>query len=181
MKEGVDESMRVAVYAGSFDPITNGHLWVIKRSTRMFDRLFVVVAVNPYKQPTFTIHERIEMICDAVAHTPNVECTFTEGYVVAFAETVGARFLVRGVRTLADAESEIALTALNHALAPQIATVFVPAEPTMSEVSSSRLKELARKGEDLFGLCSPLVAQKLGERFNPIQYQQRGGTSDVAI
>jgi pantetheine-phosphate adenylyltransferase len=156
--------MRLGVYAGTFDPITRGHLSVIERAARLFDRLLVVVAVNPGKQPLFSADERVEMIREVVATWRNVECTSTAGYVVQLAAARGARHLVRGVRSCTDVEGEIALANMNRALAPEIETVFIPAHPELSEVSSSRLKELARDGADLSQYCPAEVAARLRGR-----------------
>src|SRR4030095_9486640 len=100
--------MRIAVYAGTFDPITRGHLSVIERGARLFDRIVVVVALNPSKQPLFSVEERTQMIREVTCPWPNVECTNTDGYVVQLARTHGARYLVRGVRSCTDVEGEIA-------------------------------------------------------------------------
>jgi pantetheine-phosphate adenylyltransferase len=156
--------MRVALYAGTFDPITHGHLSVIERAARLFDRLLVVVAVNPAKEPLFSVEERVAMICEVTAPWPTVACTSTAGYVVHLARAEGARYLVRGVRGATDVAAELALADLNHGLAPEIETVFIPAHPELSEVSSSRLKELATQGQDLSRYCPPQIAARLGER-----------------
>lgn len=150
--------MRIAIYAGSFDPITRGHLSVIERGARLFDRLYVLIAVNPAKRALFSMEERLRMIRDATLPWPNVECARTGGLVVDFARDQRARYLVRGVRGCTDAEAEIALADLNRKLAPDIETVFVPAHPGLSEVSSSRLKQLAAGGADLSRYCTPAVA-----------------------
>src|SRR5262245_32400327 len=121
--------MRCAVYAGTFDPITWGHLSVIERGARLFDRLVVLVAVNPAKEPLFNVDERLALIRRVTGPWRNVSCCSTDGYVVELARTVGARYLVRGVRGCTDVEGEIALANLNHDLAPELETVFVPAHP----------------------------------------------------
>ncbi|HEY5450018.1 MAG TPA: pantetheine-phosphate adenylyltransferase [Polyangia bacterium] len=156
--------MRVALYAGTFDPITRGHLSVIERAADLFDRLVVVVAVNPSKQPLFSPDERVAMIREVVAPRRNVECTSTAGYVVDLARERAARYLVRGVRSCTDVDGEIALADMNRALAPEIETVFIPAHPSLSEVSSSRLKELASRGEDVSLYCPPEIAARLQQR-----------------
>jgi pantetheine-phosphate adenylyltransferase len=135
-----------AVYAGTFDPITIGHLSVIERAARLFDELLVVVAVNPQKDPLFSAPERVELVQAVVRQWSNVSACETNGYVVELARARGARYLVRGVRGTTDTESELELSRLNRALAPEIETVFVPAHSELSEVSSSRLKELVRAG-----------------------------------
>lgn len=156
--------MRLAVYAGTFDPITRGHLSVIERAERLFDRVVVVVAVNPGKQPLFSVEERTRMIGEVTGEWPGVTCASTDGYVVALARARGARYLVRGVRGCTDAEAELALANLNHALAPEIETIFIPAHPALSEVSSSHLKALALEGVDLAPYCPPAIAARLRER-----------------
>jgi pantetheine-phosphate adenylyltransferase len=156
--------MRVAVYAGTFDPITLGHLSVIARGARLFDHLWVVVAVNPDKVPFFSAEERVRMIREVAARWSNVECTSTDGYVVELARRSGAHYLIRGVRSCTDVEAEIVLANLNHSLAPDIETVFIPAHPELSEVSSSRLKELAVQGLDMSRYCPPEIAACLRER-----------------
>lgn len=166
--------MRLGVYAGTFDPITRGHLSVIERAARLFDRLLVVVAVNPGKQPLFSADERVEMIREAVTPWRNVECASTAGYVVQLAAARGARHLVRGVRSCTDVEGEIALANMNRALAPEIETVFIPAHPELSEVSSSRLKALARDGADLSQYCPVEVAARLRERLAVAPREEEG-------
>jgi pantetheine-phosphate adenylyltransferase len=156
--------MRLAVYAGTFDPITCGHLSVIERGARLFDRLIVVVAVNPSKVPLFTAAERVEMILLVTGCWSNVQCSTTDGLVVEFARALGAQYLVRGVRGCTDVESEITLASMNHELAPDIETVFVPAHPELSEVSSSKLKELATQGLDISRYCPPEIAGRLRQR-----------------
>ena len=109
--------MRLAVYAGTFDPITRGHLSVIERAAPLFDQLIVLCAVNPEKVPLFTLAERLEMITEATCHLPNVRCDASEGWVVEYARRRGAQVLVRGVRGATDADAETALANANLALA----------------------------------------------------------------
>lgn len=159
--------MRLAVYAGTFDPITLGHLSVIERGAHLFDGLLVVVAVNPSKEPLFSVDERVRLIEATVHDWPNVSATSTAGYVVDLARRHGARYLIRGVRGSTDIEAEITLAQLNHELAPEIETVFVPAHRELSEVSSSRLKELVLQGADLTRYCAPEVSALLRQRLSP--------------
>jgi pantetheine-phosphate adenylyltransferase len=156
--------MRIAVYAGTFDPITQGHLSVIKCAAQMFDQLVVVVAVNPNKQPLFSLDERMQMIREVTSAWPNVECASADALVVAFARQRNARYLVRGVRTSTDIDGELTLANMNHDLAPEIKTVFIPAHPELSEVSSSRLKDLAQQGKDISEYCPPELEARLRER-----------------
>jgi len=156
--------MKTALYAGSFDPVTFGHLSVIERAAELFERVWVVIAVNPAKIPLFSVEERCAMVRALTAQWRHVETASTAGYVVALARELGARYLVRGVRGATDTEAEIELARLNRELAPEIETIFVPAHAALSEVSSSRLKELAHAGADLSRYCPPLVATRLTER-----------------
>lgn len=156
--------MRLAVYPGTFDPITRGHLSVIERAARLFDDLIVVIAVNPIKVPLFSTEEREEMIRDVTKRWPNVTCASTAGYVVRLATERGARYLVRGVRGATDIEAEIALARINHELAPDIETIFVPAHRELSEVSSSLLKQLATDGRDVSAYCPPEIESRLRRR-----------------
>jgi pantetheine-phosphate adenylyltransferase len=156
--------MKTAVSAGSFDPPTGGHVSVIERAARMFDRLLVVVAVNDAKRAMFTLEERAAMLREAAAGIANVEISATRGMVVDAARAAGAEFLVRGVRSLTDFDAEAAMAAAHHALAPEIVTVFVPARPDLSFVSSSALKEIARCSGELDRFCSPGVARRLREK-----------------
>jgi pantetheine-phosphate adenylyltransferase len=161
--------VRVALYAGTFDPVTRGHLSVIERAAALFERLVVVVAVNPEKQPLFTPEERVEMLRDVVAPFPNVDCTSTGGYVVHLARGLAARYLVRGVRGATDIDGEIALAHLNHDLAPEIETVFIPARADLSEVSSSGLKDLVRNGADVSRYCPAEIVTRLELRLATLE------------
>lgn len=156
--------MRVGVYAGTFDPVTHGHRSVIERGAALFDRLYVLVASNPSKQPLLSVEERLGFLADLARAWPHVSAASTSGFVVDFARAHGARYLIRGVRSSTDVEAEIQLAHLNHELAPDIQTVFVPAHPKLSEVSSSRLKELIERGEDASAFCSPEVLSCLRQK-----------------
>ncbi|MCE9584115.1 MAG: pantetheine-phosphate adenylyltransferase [Planctomycetes bacterium] len=156
--------MKTGIYAGTFDPMTAGHFSVIERAARLFDRLIVLVAVNPAKRPLFSVEERVAMIRESVVGLGEVEVSATEGMVIEFARRVGAGFLVRGIRSLTDFDSETAMAAAHHSLAPEISTVFVPAHPDLSFVSSSALRELARCGADVTRFCPPGVARRLREK-----------------
>jgi pantetheine-phosphate adenylyltransferase len=157
--------MKAAVYAGTFDPVTLGHLSVALRAAALFDQLWMVIAHNPAKEPLFSVSERLDMLREVTSAWSGCSVTTTDGYVVTLARELGARYLVRGVRGATDIDSEIALARLNHDLAPEIETVFVPAHAELSELSSSRLKQLAGEGADLAPYCSPSVAERLRARF----------------
>lgn len=156
--------MAIAVYAGTFDPITAGHLSIIRQAARLFSHVVVVVAVNPAKQTLLSPAERVALVREAVALHPNVMCQFTEGLVVDFARTIGASVLLRGVRGATDAQFETELAHANKAIAPELSTLFLPAEAHLAEVSSSALKAKIAQGEDVSAYCSPAVAAVLRER-----------------
>ena len=156
--------MKTGVYPGSFDPPTAGHLSVIDRAAKLFDRLIVLVAVNDSKRPLFSLAERTEMLREATAGIPGVEIGSTPGLVIDAAKSAGAGFIVRGVRSLTDFDAEGAMAAAHHALAPELITVFVPARPDLSFVSSSVLRELARCNGPLEMFCPPGVARRLREK-----------------
>lgn len=157
--------MRIAIYAGTFDPITAGHLSVIEAAAGLFDRLVVLIAVNPDKRPLFTVEERIEL-GQASLSSVHVNVTFdsTELLVVEYARQVGATVLVRGIRGATDAEYETEMANFNRSLAPEIETVFLPAHAELARISSSGLKELARCGEDGSTYCSAEVWARLLSR-----------------
>ena len=159
--------MTIAVYAGSFDPVTAGHLSVVRQAARLFGHVVVVVAINPDKRTLFTVAERMELLREVVALHPNVSVASTEGLIVDYARAIGASVLLRGVRGATDAQFETTLAQANRALAPDLATLFLPAESHLAEVSSSRLKEKLARGEDVSDFCPPAVAAKLRSRLSP--------------
>ena len=159
--------MTIALYAGSFDPVTGGHLSVLRQAARLFSHVVVVVAINPDKRTLFSVAERVELLREVVAHHPNVTVASTEGLIVDYARDIGASVLLRGVRGATDAQFETSLAQANRALAPDLATLFLPAESHLAEVSSSRLKEKLARGEDVSDFCPPAVAAKLRSRLSP--------------
>ncbi|MCE5267842.1 MAG: pantetheine-phosphate adenylyltransferase [Planctomycetaceae bacterium] len=141
-------SPRVAVYPGSFDPMTLGHLNVMERASRLFDRLIVGVGVNVEKETLFTPEERKQMIRDATAHLPNVEIGVFAGLAVAFVKQCGARVMVRGVRPITDIAAELTMMMANRRLAPEIETLFMIADGELAHVSSSLIKQIAGIADD---------------------------------
>jgi pantetheine-phosphate adenylyltransferase len=139
---------RIAVYTGSFDPITLGHLNVIERGRRLVDKLIVGIGVNIEKQSLFTPEERVELVRRCVAQWDNVEVQAFSGLAVNFVRQCGARVLLRGVRSLGDIEAEFTMTAANRKLDPQIETVFLMADEQYSHVSSSLIKQIASMAGD---------------------------------
>lgn len=138
---------RHAVCVGSFDPVTLGHVDIITRGARVFDRLTVGIGINPDKSPLFTCAERIELMRRVLTHLPNVTVESFDGLAVTFVRSRGAAVLLRGVRSLMDIESELTMSLTNRTLAPEIETVFLMANETYSHVSSTLIKQIARFGE----------------------------------
>lgn len=135
--------MRTAVYAGSFDPLTNGHLWMIEQGSRLFDKLIVAVGTNPDKSYTYTLEERLEMLREALKDNPRVSVVhFHNRFLVDFAEEEKAAFILRGIRTSTDYEYERLMRHINNDMAPNITTVFLMPPRDIAELSSSMVKGL---------------------------------------
>lgn len=159
--------MNTCVYAGSFDPVTRGHLAVVRRAARLFAHVRVLVADNPDKAPLFSASERARLAREVTAGLPQVTVATTRGLVIDHARTIAASALVRGVRDERDALSETKMAWLNEELAPELPTLLVPCPAALADVSSSRLKALARAGDDdLDRLCPPAVARALRARLS---------------
>ena len=141
-------SGRVAVYTGSFDPVTLGHLDVIGRASRIYDAIVVGVGINPDKQPLFSLEERVDLVKAAVAAFGNVRVELFSGLSVAFVREQGARVLLRGVRSLTDIEAEFTMTLANRKLDPSVETVFLMADAAYSHISSSLLKQITPLADD---------------------------------
>jgi pantetheine-phosphate adenylyltransferase len=155
---------RIAVYPGSFDPITRGHEDLVRRSLVFADRVIIAVAVNATKQPLFSLEERVGLIRQAVAH-PGVEVQAFEGLLVDFAQRVGASLLVRGLRAVSDFEYEFQMALMNRHLAPTLETVFLVPAFDLTYLSSSMVREAARYGGDVSQLVHPAVLQALKQKF----------------
>ncbi len=156
---------KVAVYAGSFDPITNGHRDLIQRSLRFVDRLVVALAVNVNKQPLFTVEERIDFIRLSVEDDPRIEVRYFEGLLVDFMQEVGATLSIRGIRAVSDFEYEYQMAMMNRHLADDIETVFMVPSIETTYVSSSLVRQVARFRGDVRGLVHPRVAEALAVKF----------------
>jgi len=155
---------RVALYPGSFDPLTNGHLDVLFRARRLADRVIVAILENDSKKPLFSVEERVEMIREIVGADEGVSVRSFSGLLVDFAAQTGATLLVRGLRAISDYEYELQMALMNRRLAPAIATVFLMAKEEYSYVSSRLVKEVARLGADVSGLVPEPVRHRLEER-----------------
>lgn len=156
-----------ALYPGSFDPVTCGHLDLVERALPLFDHLTVAVALNSTKAPTFSAEERVAMLREVLPENPRLSVTTFRGLVVDFcrAEKIGA--ILRGVRTISDFEFEYQMALTNRHLAPGIETVFVMPSVQYSYVSSSLIREIVRNGGDVSGFLPPPVERRLRERLRP--------------
>ena len=161
----LQRSMR-ALYPGSFDPLTLGHLDLIERASRLFDGLVVAVLQNPGKQPAFPLERRLEQIRSATAHLEGVEVASFDGLTVAFAGACGAEVILRGLRALSDFEFELQIAHTNKSLAPHLETLFLATAVHHSFLSSSVVKEVARFGGDVAHMVPAGVARDLEKLFN---------------
>jgi pantetheine-phosphate adenylyltransferase len=151
----------LAIYPGSFDPVTNGHLDLIERASKLFGRVVVTVARNAEKAPMFTLQERVEMLREVTRPFPNVEVDTFDGLLVDYARRLGARVLVRGIRAISDYEYELQMALMNRRLEPQLETVFMLPAVEYSYLSSHLVRELAVLGGSLTGLVPPVVERRL--------------------
>ena len=154
----------IAIYPGSFDPITNGHLDLIQRGSGMFDRLIVSVLRNDAKKPLFTVEERTEMLREVLDLYPNVEIDSFHGLLVDHASAHQATVLLRGIRAISDYEYELQMTLMNRRLRPEIETIFMMANEAYSFISSRLVKEVFSLGGDITGLVPPTVQARLQAR-----------------
>ena len=158
--------MRIAIYAGSFDPITRGHEDLVQRSLEFVDRLIVAVAVNSTKQPLFTIEERVGLIRAAVGDDSRIDVKSFGGLLVDFAAREGATLLIRGLRAVSDFEYEYQMALMNRHLSPKLETVFMVPSLDTTYISASLVREIARYGGDVSNLVHPAVAEALRARSN---------------
>lgn len=157
--------MKIGVYPGTFDPITNGHIDIVRRSFQIFDKVIIAVAPNPKKKPLFDIHERVEMIREATRNIPNVEIEIFEGLLAEYMKRKGVHAIVRGLRAISDFEHEFMMALLNRKLDGEVETVFLMPSEEYSYLTSSAIKEVASYGGVVKDLVPPMVAQHLRERF----------------
>ena len=158
-------SEKIAVYPGSFDPITNGHVNLIERALQVFDRLIVAVAFNPSKAALFTVEERLDMIRIALKNDPRLSVASFSGLLVEFAEEQGASVIIRGLRALSDFEYEFQMTLMNRKLNRKVDTMFLMTGYKWFYTSSKIIKEAASLGGSVRGLVPEIVHQRLKEKF----------------
>jgi pantetheine-phosphate adenylyltransferase len=155
-----------ALYPGTFDPPTNGHIDLIQRGAKLFDHLVVAVLNNPGKNPFFTVEERVEMLHESINGLSNVSVATFDGLMVDFARQQGASAVLRGIRAISDYEYEFQMALMNRRLAPEIETVFLQPAGRYSFVSSRMLKEVFSFGGEVTGLVPPNVLKRLRSRFS---------------
>lgn len=158
--------MSIAVYPGTFDPVTNGHIDIIRRASAAFDKLVVGVLNNYTKTPLFDVGERIEMLREATRGLPNIAITSFGGLVVDFCETVGANVIVRGIRSCSDFEYELIMAQTNRQLKPGIETMFLTASPEYSYVSSSSVRELIAFNGDITAFVPDYIRERINQKVN---------------
>jgi pantetheine-phosphate adenylyltransferase len=155
-----------AIYPGSFDPITSGHLDLIERGSKLFDRLIVSILINDEKEPLFTVEERVEMLREVLRGYQNVEVDHFDGLLVDYAAARGATVLLRGIRAISDYEKELQMALMNRRLRPEIETLFLMSSEAHSFISSQIVKEVFRLGANIAGLVPPSVEARLRKRLH---------------
>lgn len=156
--------MSIAIYPGSFDPFTNGHLDILNRACALFDEVVVLVAVNPAKKSVFTVAERVACLKEALKDNPKVRVDSYDGLTVDYARKVGAKHIIRGLRAVTDFEYEFQLASANRFLGPEIDMVFFMASQEHSFISSSVVNELRRNGADVTALVPPAVLEAFDKK-----------------
>ena len=158
---------RLAIFPGSFDPLTNGHVDIILRSAHLFERIVVSILVNAEKNPLFTSAERVEIIRDVFREYPNIEVDTFDGLLVEYARRRRASAIIRGLRAVSDFEYEFQMALMNRQPNPGLETVFLVPAQGLSYISSSLVREVARYGGEVGALVHPVVAEALRKHFRP--------------
>jgi len=157
--------MKTIIYPGTFDPITNGHVDLVERAAEMFDRVILAIAFSQKKQPLFTLDERIELSRQALAHVSNIDIVGYNNLLVDFARQHGSRFVLRGVRAIADFEYELQLANMNRAMYPEIDTIFLTPNEHCAYISSTLVREIASMKGDIDKFVPDMVAHALRAKF----------------
>ncbi len=158
--------MKIAIYPGSFDPITNGHIDVIERATKMFDRVNVVIGINSKKKTMFTENERLDMVEESLSHLPSAQVAFHSGLIVDYAVDIGATAIVRGLRSVTDFEYEMQIALMNRKMQPSLQTVFLTPHEKYAYLSSSIIREIASYKQDVSEFVPEPVERRLKEKFD---------------
>ena len=158
--------MKIAIYPGSFDPMTYGHLDIIERSSKMVDKLYVSVLINSAKNPLFSIDERVSMIKEMTSHLPNVEVTAFDGLLVDYAKKMNASIIVRGLRAVTDFEYELQIAQTNRIVNPQVDTIFLTTSLEYSYLSSTIVKEVASYAGDISRFVPEPIAEAVYSKLN---------------
>jgi len=161
--------MRIGIYPGSFDPLTNGHLDIIERSRGICDKLVVAIAINREKQPLFTVDERLEIINHIYKDDSSLEVVSFSGLLVEFCKSQGIHYIIRGVRNITDFEYEMTNASVNNKLAPEIETIFLMTKGEYAFISSKMVKEIASYNGDLTSLVPQFVIQKIQNKYSSIR------------
>lgn len=162
--------MITAVYPGSFDPVTNGHLDVIERSARTFDKVIVAVVHNVNKSPMFSIEERMRLLVEVTSHLPNVGVDHFEGLLVSYVRACKAQVVIKGLRAISDFEYEFQMALMNRTLDSEVETLFMMTSNRYSYLSSSLVKEVARLGGPIDKLVPPVVAAEVRVKLSPARH-----------
>jgi pantetheine-phosphate adenylyltransferase len=159
---------RIAVYPGTFDPITNGHTDLVARAARVFPKVIVAIAESPHKKPLFSLDERISLSRKQMAHLGNVEVVGFNNLLAEFVQQIGATIIIRGLRAVSDFEYEFQLASMNRHLAPRVETLFLTPDEEFSFISSSLVKEIARLDGDVSEFVAEEVQQAMRQRFREL-------------
>ena len=159
---------RIAVYPGTFDPVTNGHTDLVSRAAKVFPKVIIAIAESPHKEPLFTLKERIDMANDELAVLGNVEVVGFSNLLVEFVQQMGASVIIRGLRAVSDFEYEFQLASMNRHLAPKVETLFLTPDEDYGFISSTLVKEVARLGGDVSSFVSAGVEKALEQRFRKL-------------
>ena len=153
-----------AIYPGTFDPITNGHIDLVIRASKLFEQVIVAVAINPTKKPAFTLTERVDLAMLTLQYLPNVEVCGFEGLLVDAAREKGAQVIIRGLRAVSDFEHEFQLAGMNRHMEPNVETMFLTPAEQFSYISSSLVREVSTLGGDVSAFVAPCVAEALNNK-----------------